>query len=142
MAIPACVQDDQFCQRIPQQIDATPIADGHNPEAFKCGAERMPRVSQFSMRQQNDIPKLVQDQQQILDALWPLLKSGGMLLYATCSVLAEENTLQIQQFLQENADAELQPINSDWGQQQIAGTQIFPGEDGMDGFFYALIQKR
>ena len=94
------------------------------------------------LRQQNDIPKLVKDQAQILAALWPLLKSGGMLLYATCSVLAEENTLQIQHFLQENADAELQPINSDWGHQQIAGTQILPGEDGMDGFFYALIQKR
>ena len=94
------------------------------------------------LRQQNDIPKLVQDQQQILDALWPLLKSGGMLLYATCSVLAEENTLQIQRFLQHHADAELQPINSDWGQQQTAGKQILPGEDGMDGFFYALIQKQ
>ena len=94
------------------------------------------------LRRQDDIPKLVQDQAQILAALWPLLKSGGMLLYATCSVLAEENTLQIQHFLQENADAELQPIKSDWGQQQIAGTQILPGEDGMDGFFYALIQKR
>ena len=94
------------------------------------------------LRRQDDIPKLVQDQAQILAALWPLLKSGGMLLYATCSVLAEENTLQIQHFLQENADAELQPISSDWGQQQIAGTQILPGEDGMDGFFYALIQKR
>ena len=94
------------------------------------------------LRHQDDIPKLVQDQEQILNALWPLLKSGGMLLYATCSVLAEENTLQIQHFLQQHADAELQPINSDWGQQQIAGKQILPGEDGMDGFFYALIQKR
>jgi len=100
------------------------------------------------LRHQDDIPKLVQDQEQILSALWPLLRSGGMLLYATCSVLAEENTLQIQQFLQQHADAELQPINSDWGQQQIAGKQILPGENGengengMDGFFYALIKKQ
>ena len=100
------------------------------------------------LRQQKDIARLVQEQEQILSALWPLLKSGGMLLYATCSVLAEENTLQIQHFLQQNSDAELQPIISDWGQQQIAGTQILPseggknGEDGMDGFFYALIQKQ
>jgi len=100
------------------------------------------------LRHQDDIPKLVHDQAQILNALWPLLKSGGMLLYATCSVLAEENTLQIQHFLQLHDNAELQPIKSDWGQQQIAGTQILPGEggknnkDGMDGFFYALIQKR
>jgi len=100
------------------------------------------------LRHQNDIPKLVQDQAQILNALWPLLKSGGMLLYVTCSVLTEENTLQIQHFLQQHTDAELQPINSDWGQQQTAGTQILPGEsgkngeNGMDGFFYALIQKQ
>jgi 16S rRNA (cytosine967-C5)-methyltransferase len=57
-------------------------------------------------------------------------------------VLAEENTLQIQDFLQQHADAELQPISSDWGQELVAGKQILPGEDGMDGFFYALIQKR
>ena len=94
------------------------------------------------LRHQNDIPNLVKEQEQILNALWPLLKSGGMLLYATCSVLAEENTLQIQHFLQQNADAELQPIISDWGQQQIAGKQILTGESGMDGFFYALIHKR
>lgn len=94
------------------------------------------------LRHQDDIPNLVKGQEQILNALWPLLKSGGMLLYATCSVLAEENTLQIQHFLQQHADAELQPINSDWGQQQIAGKQILTGESGMDGFFYALIQKR
>ena len=94
------------------------------------------------LRQQSDIAKLVKDQQQILNALWPLLKPKGMLLYATCSVLAEENTLQIQHFLQQHADAELCPINSNWGQQQIAGKQILPGENGMDGFFYALIQKQ
>ncbi|MDH5600058.1 MAG: 16S rRNA (cytosine(967)-C(5))-methyltransferase RsmB [Gammaproteobacteria bacterium] len=94
------------------------------------------------LRHESDIAKLIQDQQQILNALWPLLKSGGMLLYATCSVLPEENTLQIQHFLQQHADAELQPIIADWGQQQIAGRQVLPGEDGMDGFFYALIQKQ
>ena len=94
------------------------------------------------LRHETDIPQLIQDQAQILNALWPLLKSGGMLLYATCSVLAEENTLQIQNFLQSHADAVLQPINSDWGHQQAAGKQILPGENGMDGFFYALMQKQ
>lgn len=100
------------------------------------------------LRNKDDIPNLVKEQEQILNALWPLLKSGGMLLYATCSVLAEENTLQIQHFLQQHTDAELQPITSEWGQQQTAGTQILPGEgsnnggNGMDGFFYALIQKQ
>lgn len=104
------------------------------------------------LRKQDDIAKLVEDQAQILNALWPLLKSGGMLLYATCSVLAEENSLQIQHFLELHSDANLQPMNTSWGQQQIVGKQILPGENGgdgnhesekgMDGFFYALIQKQ
>ncbi|MDH5394650.1 MAG: 16S rRNA (cytosine(967)-C(5))-methyltransferase RsmB [Gammaproteobacteria bacterium] len=94
------------------------------------------------LRKAEDIPHLVNDQQQILDALWPLLRSKGMLLYATCSVLPQENTLQIQHFLQHHSDAVLQPINGSWGQEQVAGRQILPGEDGMDGFFYALIQKQ
>lgn len=94
------------------------------------------------LRKADDIPHLVKDQQQILDALWPLLRSKGMLLYATCSVLPQENTLQIQHFLKRHSDAVLQPINGTWGQEQLAGRQILPGEDGMDGFFYALIQKQ
>ena len=102
------------------------------------------------LRQENDLAKLILDQQQILAALWPLLKSGGMLLYATCSVLPQENTLQIERFLQENADAELQPIPDSIGNSwllpqrsgQTTGSQILPGEDGMDGFFYARIFKR
>lgn len=103
------------------------------------------------LRKQDDIAKLVEDQAQILNALWPLLKSGGMLLYATCSVLAEENSLQIEHFLEQHSDANLQPINTSWGQQQTAGKQILPGDGsdddheggkGMDGFFYAIIQKK
>ena len=99
------------------------------------------------LRQEKDITKLPQDQEQILAALWPLLKSGGMLLYATCSVLPEENTQQIARFLKKHADAELKPITANWGlpqekSGQATGTQILPGEDGMDGFFYARIQKR
>lgn len=100
------------------------------------------------LRKAEDIGKLAHDQAQILTALWPLLKSGGILLYATCSILKQENTLQIQHFLDQHVDAELLPIESGWGQQQAAGKQILPGEagiegkNGMDGFFYALIQKK
>jgi 16S rRNA (cytosine967-C5)-methyltransferase len=80
-------------------------------------------------------------QAQILDALWPLLKPGGMLLYATCSVLQQENSQQIQRLLATQADARLVPISAIWGHEQQAGRQILPGEDEMDGFFYACIQK-
>lgn len=93
------------------------------------------------LRRAEDLSQLTQTQAQILTALWPLLKPGGMLLYATCSVLHQENTQQLQRFLATQADARLTPIKADWGHEQKAGRQILPGEDGMDGFFYACIHK-
>jgi 16S rRNA (cytosine967-C5)-methyltransferase len=93
------------------------------------------------LRRANDLPQLVTAQARILDALWPLLKSGGMLLYATCSVLQQENSQQIQRFLATHADARLASLNTACGHEQPAGRQILPGEDGMDGFFYACIHK-
>jgi 16S rRNA (cytosine967-C5)-methyltransferase len=93
------------------------------------------------LRRADDLPPLVQLQVQILNALWPLLKSGGMLLYVTCSVLQQENSQQIQRFLATHTDARLIPISATWGHNQLAGRQILPGEDEMDGFFYACIHK-
>ena len=93
------------------------------------------------LRQAKDLARLTQTQAQILTALWPLLKPGGMLLYATCSVLQQENSQQIQRFLATHADARDTPIKVDWGHAQMAGRQVLPGEDGMDGFFYASIYK-
>ena len=93
------------------------------------------------LRRTEDLRQLTQTQAQILTALWPLLKPGGMLLYATCSVLPQENSQQLERFLATQTDARLKPIRADWGHEQHAGRQIFPGEDGMDGFFYACIYK-
>ncbi len=93
------------------------------------------------LRRESDIPTLVVLQHKLLQRLWPLLKSGGMLLYATCSVLPEENHLQIQQFLAEQPDARLQTVAADWGRTMPAGRQILPGEEEMDGFYYACLQK-
>lgn len=94
------------------------------------------------LRQADDLPRLAATQAQILDALWPLLKSGGMLLYATCSVLKMENELQIQQFLARHPDARCPPVTAQWGLEQAVGRQILPGMGGMDGFFYAPIYKQ
>lgn len=94
------------------------------------------------LRQPDDLPRLAAVQAQILDALWPLLTSGGMLLYATCSVLKMENELQIQHFLARHPDARSQSINAQWGLDRTVGRQILPGMSGMDGFFYALIYKQ
>jgi 16S rRNA (cytosine967-C5)-methyltransferase len=94
------------------------------------------------LRRPEDLPRLARTQAQILAALWPLLKTGGMLLYATCSVLKIENDQQIQAFLRQHRDARCQPINAEWGHTQTCGRQILPGEQGMDGFYYALIYKQ
>lgn len=93
------------------------------------------------LRRADDLDVLVRTQQQILNALWPLLAPGGMLLYATCSVLAEENSLQIEKFLGSHDDARLEPLELNWGRPTTAGRQILPGEENMDGFFYACLRK-
>lgn len=93
------------------------------------------------LRRPRDLTALTQTQSQILASLWPLLKTGGMLLYSTCSVLTEENGKQIQQFIGRQDDAECRPINATWGHDDGYGRQILPGEDGMDGFYYSLIYK-
>lgn len=93
------------------------------------------------LRREEDIAELAKRQAQILDALWPLLVTGGMLLYATCSVMKRENVQQIQDFLQRHQDARERIIQADWGEPCTVGRQIFPGEDGMDGFYYACLEK-
>jgi 16S rRNA (cytosine967-C5)-methyltransferase len=92
-------------------------------------------------RRRADLDALVRRQQALLQALWPLLEPGGILLYATCSVMPEENELQIARFLSEHPDAVEQRIDAAWGQARPLGRQILPGEETMDGFFYARLRK-
>ncbi len=94
------------------------------------------------LRRKKDIPALAALQSQILDVIWPLLAPGGKLLYCTCSLLPDENELQVAQFLQRQPDAQELPINASWGHERSCGRQILPGEQTMDGFYYALLEKR
>ena len=93
------------------------------------------------LRRPSDIAHMAHEQSRLLAGLWPLLAPGGKLLYATCSVLPEENAHRIDAFLGAHRDAHLVPIEAPWGRDTGAGRQILPGENGMDGFFYALLQK-
>lgn len=95
-----------------------------------------------SLRREDDIAALVTTQAAILENLWPMLVSGGRLLYVTCSVLRAENERQISYFLARTADAVEYRIDSDWGQALAHGRQILPGENNMDGFYYALLIKQ
>jgi len=90
------------------------------------------------LRRDRDIPELAALQREILNAVWPRLKSGGTMIYATCSILPEENHQQIAAFLAEHDDAAAEPLPEG----QINGWQVFPSVDGGDGFFYAKLIKK
>jgi 16S rRNA (cytosine967-C5)-methyltransferase len=92
------------------------------------------------LRKSADINVLVDLQRQILNAIWPLLKPGGTMLYATCSILPQENALQISQFLADTTEAQLIPFSKDEILEN-PGRQILPGEGQMDGFYYARLLK-
>lgn len=93
------------------------------------------------LRRADDITALIKVQAAILDAAWTLLKPGAKLLYATCSVLKSENEAQIAAFLQRHRDATEIKMAADWGVDRPFGRQILTGDQGMDGFYYALLQK-
>ncbi|MEI6544105.1 MAG: 16S rRNA (cytosine(967)-C(5))-methyltransferase RsmB [Methylococcales bacterium] len=133
------------------------VGDAANPEAWwdgeafdrilldvPCSAlgviRRHPDIK--LLRKPEDIQALRDVQQRILKAVWPLLASGGVMLYATCSILKQENEQQIAVFLAEHPDAVEIPITADWGFAVSHGRQILPGDSAMDGFYYALIKKQ
>ncbi|TEW54131.1 16S rRNA (cytosine(967)-C(5))-methyltransferase RsmB [Psychromonas sp. RZ22] len=92
------------------------------------------------LRRDSDISELVSLQKNILSALWKKLKPGGVLLYATCSILPDENDLQINDFLQTTSDASLIPLVAQYNN-EATPRQILPNEQKMDGFYYAKLQK-
>ena len=94
------------------------------------------------LRRAEDIGQLQALQKTILHAVWPLLAPGGLMVYATCSILKQENEHQVQAFLAEHSDAVELPIDADWGAAGICGCQIFTGESAMDGFYYARLSKK
>jgi 16S rRNA (cytosine967-C5)-methyltransferase len=93
------------------------------------------------LRRSADVDNTVRQQRRLLEALWPLLKPGGMLLYCTCSVLREENQLQMAQFLSGHRNANEGVIEAPWGQACRPGRQRMPGEANGDGFYYARAWK-
>ena len=92
------------------------------------------------LRKNNDIEELAQLQSKIFDHCWKWLKPGGTLLYATCSILPQENKDQVSAFLARTPDATLVPIEEQANPNDI-GWQIVPGQNSMDGFYYARLVK-
>ncbi|WP_375055982.1 16S rRNA (cytosine(967)-C(5))-methyltransferase RsmB [Zobellella sp. DQSA1] len=92
------------------------------------------------LRRPEDIAQLAALQMQILDALWQQLKPGGTLLYATCSILPDENKEQIKAFLSRTPDARHLPLHEHDSPDQ-PGWQLLPGTEQRDGFYYAKLSK-
>ncbi|MBH9553682.1 16S rRNA (cytosine(967)-C(5))-methyltransferase RsmB [Inhella gelatinilytica] len=89
------------------------------------------------LRRPSDLPALQATQAALLDALWPRLKPGGRLLYATCSLFRGEGADQIAAFLQRHADARLQEVPGQTG--HLLGLPDNAEAVPTDGFFYALL---
>lgn len=133
------------------------VADATDPDAWRDGTafdailldapcsatgivRRQPDV--LLHRRESDLAALTGLQARLLDALWPALAPGGSFLYATCSILSEENSRQVRAFLERHADAALEPLDARFGRDTGFGSQRLPGEGGMDGFFVARLRKR
>jgi len=92
-------------------------------------------------RQPDDIAALAGLQGELLDALWPTLEVGGILLYATCSTLPTENTEVIEAFLARTSGARELDLATAAGIKQPHGRQLLAQEGGHDGFYYAKLIK-
>ena len=96
------------------------------------------------LRRADDIRTFAQAQQRLIEALWPLLASGGLLLYSTCSVFAAENEDRMQDFLARHDDALRETLTLEPDVPHIDG-QLLPCSEttvhNQDGFFYALLRK-
>ena len=130
--------------------DITELDDWYDGQAFDrilcdapCSAtgviRRHPDIK--LLRKEDDIFQLAKLQLQVLDSLWRCLKPGGILLYATCSVLPKENKYAVKSFLENHADAEILPIVLPKGIESDYGWQMLPQDNAQDGFFYAKIGK-
>ena len=93
------------------------------------------------LKTSSEISKINKLQMEIIEVLWGLLKNNGLLLYVTCSILKNENCNLIKKFLEKHPECRIKPIISKWGLETNYGRQILPGQDNMDGFFYACLEK-
>ncbi len=79
------------------------------------------------------IAKLRATQQEILQTYSLMLKSGGRMVYATCSILPSENEQQVATFLASEAGRDFSLVKD---------LKILPQDEGFDGFYMALLQKK
>ena len=92
------------------------------------------------------------EQRDVLEQGARAVKSGGRLVYVTCSILPQENSDQVERFLAAHSDFSLEPLKEIWSQSQTAPLpssaidakdvlQLTPAHNGTDGFFIAVLKK-
>ena len=153
-----CERIHENLQRLGLQANVV-VADAANPDGWWDGVQfdavlldapctasgivrRYPDVRW--LRRESDIAQLAAQQKRLLGAMWPLLVSGGQMLYCTCSVFLSEGQSQVQAFLAHNKDAVLLPSPGHLLPQKGAeqGGMLDNDLGGHDGFYYALLQKK
>jgi 16S rRNA (cytosine967-C5)-methyltransferase len=163
-----CVEvEEKRLQSIPENLDRLGVSaklvcgDASTPETWwdggafdailldaPCSASgvirRHPDIK--LLRREQDVARLGSTQRALLDSLWGLLAPGGRLLYVTCSVLAAENHRVVQAFLDATRDARENDVLQNNNiravmHRKACGYQLLPGTAGMDGFYYACLER-
>jgi len=94
-----------------------------------------------------ELSRYVATQRSILDRFAPLVRPGGTLTYATCSILPQENQSQIDRFLKQRDDFEALPLSATLGSTILGplgdqrSLQLYPHTHGTDGFFGAVLRR-
>jgi 16S rRNA (cytosine967-C5)-methyltransferase len=140
---------DRWAKRRAEQFDRVLV------DAPCTGAGTWRRNPDARFRtEQADLRELITKQSAILDTAGTLVRPGGRLVYATCSVLPEENGRQVEQFLLRHEDFVAMPLREVWaevGPAQGAAAappcdgawlELAPHSHGTDGFFAAVLQRR
>ncbi|QFU77688.1 16S rRNA (cytosine(967)-C(5))-methyltransferase RsmB [Halioglobus maricola] len=94
-----------------------------------------------SLRLAEDVAGFSDLQLSILQGLWPLLRPGGTLVYATCSVIPGENDGTIGRFLSQQQEASCTSLPMAWGEATQHGRQLLPTSAGPDGLYYCVLRK-
>ncbi|MBT5415236.1 MAG: 16S rRNA (cytosine(967)-C(5))-methyltransferase, partial [Rhodospirillaceae bacterium] len=92
-------------------------------------------------RDADDAARFADTQRKILETLWSLTEPGGTLLYATCSLLPQENADVVDVFLAQHADARDTTPDITGALRMSSGQQLLPGTHQMDGFYYARLTR-
>lgn len=92
-------------------------------------------------RSPEELTSICEEQAGLLSSVSKVLKPGGQILYATCSIFSEENQMQIKRFLKTNQNFKERPLEYDFANRCEHGIQILPGTQNMDGFYYCVLEK-